>query len=360
MGLIQRITVFLFVIGLSFNSVQAKKRTYKKHRRHKHHYYRGITIVPHWKDIDNELSKYAGKAIAISRPYLGVVYVLQPETGKIIAAAGFKRAKKAPNPLYWARFITASVFKIITSATLIEYAKIPITEVVCYHGGSMGISMANLVDSPKDRACRTLKEAFAHSTNAIFAKLTIRKLKPDILKQFAKKLGFNHTWKYMKRVHPSKVIVYRDKLGLARTGSGFGEVRISGMHAAVLSAIISNGGYFIEPFTGNKDYKKLQQVLQSDTVDGLKEMMEETVRSGTARRYLSWVFDKGFEAGCKTGTLTANNLKTSLMTCFISKDDKSLSFAVISANYGRYRKSGYIALRIARYITKHWNQLVGK
>ena len=73
---------------------------------------------------------------------------------------------------------SASVFKIVTGAALVEDAGLSPDTRQCYSGGEQKILASDIEDDPRrDRWCTTLAGAMGHSTNAVFAKLALHDLK---------------------------------------------------------------------------------------------------------------------------------------------------------------------------------------
>ena len=122
----------------------------------------------------------------------GVTVLLEPATGRILAMAEHSQAEPGRRGLALTAFApAASIFKIVTTAALLEQGVRPDNE-VCYHGGKRRLQPALLSDDPRrDRSCTTVERAFGHSTNVVFAKLAYRGLDAALLRAEAKRFLFN-------------------------------------------------------------------------------------------------------------------------------------------------------------------------
>jgi cell division protein FtsI/penicillin-binding protein 2 len=215
-----------------------------------------------------------------------------------------------------ARPLAASIFKIVTAAALLESGVDP-GEEVCYHGGKHRLSPRLLQDDPRrDRRCMTLERAFGFSANVVFAKLADRTLSPELLRAQAERFYFNASIPFEGAVEPSPAEVPEDRFGLANAAAGFGDVRMSPLHAALLAAVIANGGVLappriVEATEGAPAPLPLPatRVVDEEVAAQLAEMMRATVTEGTGRR----VFRRpppqlrGVAVAGKTGSLFDRN-----------------------------------------------------
>src|SRR5204862_8289967 len=166
---------------------------------------------------------------------------LDPHTGKVLALAEFGEGQ-ATKPLYPA----ASVFKIITGAALIEKGVSPDDE-TCYHGGKHALKGKLLEDRPRlDRRCLSLSMALARSANVVFAKMAVKNLDADELRKVAEQFLFNRPI-FDQPIEQSSATIPQSGLDFAKSAAGFGEVKLSPMHAALIAGAVGNGGVAIEP-----------------------------------------------------------------------------------------------------------------
>ncbi len=125
----------------------------------------------------------------------------------------------------------------------------------------------------------------------VFAKLADRDLDPATLRATAERFLFNVPIAFSRPVEVSSAKVPDDPFDAATTAAGFGSVRLSPLHAALLAAIVANGGVFVPPVlvedaagTPLPEGLAPWRVVDEQVAARLAGMMRETVTSGTARR----------------------------------------------------------------------------
>ncbi|MCM2333867.1 MAG: penicillin-binding transpeptidase domain-containing protein, partial [Anaeromyxobacteraceae bacterium] len=225
-------------------------------------------------------------------PYAATV-LLDPRSGRVLAMAEYSKAEpqKAAGLALRPIAPAASIFKIVTAAALLEQGYSP-EEPVCYHGGLHRLKPRNLDDDARrDRACLPLTQAFGHSANVVFAKLADRGLTADLLKAEAERFLFNTPIPFAAAVEPSPAVIPADRFGLANTAAGFGEVRLSALHGAMLAAVVANRGVLVPPWVvelvdGGDAPPALEpvRVVDERVAEQLADMMRATVTRGTATR----------------------------------------------------------------------------
>ena len=173
------------------------------------------------------------------RPLYGSFVALEPDTGRVIAVSSFTNGGKVKDPAVTATFPAASIFKVISAAALIEKG-VGVEEKVCYTGGRRNITASNLLNRKRERSCRSFSSAFAHSTNAVFAKLADRHLTADRLIEMARRFGFGKTIKVGDVATISAV--RRPEGRVVWRGCAVSPSCLSALHGAVIGAIIANGG----------------------------------------------------------------------------------------------------------------------
>ncbi|BDG03969.1 penicillin-binding transpeptidase domain-containing protein [Anaeromyxobacter oryzae] len=243
----------------------------------------------------------------------GVTVLIEPATGRILAMAEHSQAEPGRRGLALTAFApAASIFKIVTAAALLEQGIRP-DEEVCYHGGMRRLQPALLSDDPRrDRSCATLERAFGHSTNVVFAKLADRGLDAALLRAEAKRFLFNDAIPFPRAVDVSKADIADSGFELANTAAGFGPVRLSPLHGALLAAIVANGGVFVPPVIVDETEgvdapvpAAPWRVVDEAVAGTLGEMMRSTCSEGTARRAFHGARGplRGVAVAGKTGSL---------------------------------------------------------
>lgn len=298
--------------------------------------------------IDSALQAQMQKLLAIYKPVDAAVVALEPKTGKILAMAEYAQDGKAEGlatrPLYPA----ASVFKIITGAALLEKGVLPTAE-TCYHGGMHGIVGNLLQDKPRlDRRCLSLSMALAKSANVVFAKMAVKHLDAAALRKEAERFLFNRPiWD--QPMERSTATIGDSGLDFAKSAAGFGEVKLSPLHAALIAGAVGNGGMAYEPslietVDGEEESAAgSMRLLNKDTADALRDMMKLTVTEGTAsssfrERRRNVLGD--IEVAGKTGSLSSHQLPFKDYSWFVGfapADDPKIAVAAVVVNGLKWR-----------------------
>jgi peptidoglycan glycosyltransferase len=264
--------------------------------------------------LDPRLQARLERTLADSAAPYAATVLLDPRTGRVLAMAEYSRAEPQRADGLALRPISpaASIFKIVTAAALLEQGYSP-DEPVCYHGGLHRLQPRLLEnDARRDRACLPLTAAFGHSANVVFAKLADRGLTAELLRAEAERFLFNTTIPFAAVVEPSRAVIPTDRFGLANTAAGFGEVRLSALHAALLGAVVANKGVLVPPWLvelveGGEAPPALDpvRIVDERVAEQLGGMMRETVARGTAARYFARPPKelRGVAVAGKTGSL---------------------------------------------------------
>ncbi|HVJ89385.1 MAG TPA: penicillin-binding transpeptidase domain-containing protein [Labilithrix sp.] len=249
------------------------------------------------------------------------VVLMDVETGRILVYASHLEKGPKRDLAVEATAPAASVFKVVTGASLVEHTNVSPDDKHCYSGGEQRILLQDLTPDPKrDRWCTTLGGAMGRSINTVFARLALAHLKPAQLEETAKSLGFGAPLPFDVPVQPSSAKFPEDPLGFARTAAGFWNTTLSPIHATWLGAAIARGGEPVRPVlaTDIVDDGKVvwraptglaqKRVMKADTARALTTMMETTVTDGTSYRAFHDAKGRSFLPGVsvagKTGTLT--------------------------------------------------------
>ena len=241
-----------------------------------------LTLEPAWQAP-------AERLLAAIDPTLGGVVVMGLD-GRVLALAGRSAASGdrpdlAVDP--WAP--SASVFKVVTAAALIDAGVRPRGE-VCVHGGGAGLFADNLRDDARrDDLCASLGAALAYSNNAIIGKLAARNLRSDVLARYAAAFGYNRVVAFGR---PSHADIPDEPLELARTAAGFWHTELSPVGGAVVAATLASGGLAVTPRLvvddgdgdgdGHGDDAQ-PRVLLAETARSVAGMLAGTTERGTAR-----------------------------------------------------------------------------
>ncbi|HLK41183.1 MAG TPA: penicillin-binding transpeptidase domain-containing protein [Polyangiaceae bacterium] len=248
--------------------------------------------------------------------------VMDVQTGRLLVYASRAEQGPARDLCAEASAPSASVFKIVTAAALVEDAHLDADTRQCYSGGEQRITATDLIDDPhRDRWCATLASALGRSINTVFARLAKEHLVPAQLDAMARRFGYGDALAFDAPVQAGAIHVPAETLEFARTAAGFWNSTLSPVQAAEMSAIVARGGEAVRPVivdevvsTGGWALRSapatpsVRRVLTKETADELAAMMEHTVMEGTSWRAFhdgqGIAFLPGVAVAGKTGTLT--------------------------------------------------------
>ncbi len=309
--------------------------------------------------ISPRIQKGLEKLLADYRVPVGAAVLLEPRTGRVIALA--EHVEKGPRSHVALHPIApaASVFKIVTGAALLERGITPESE-VCFHGGKHRIQKALLADDPRrDRRCLTLASALGKSANVVFAKLAGRDLSSELLRAEASRFLFDAPIPFEWPVEPSPAPISGDPFELATTAAGFGPVRLSPLHGAIIAALVANGGSFVPPRLvegvdggAPPPGPEARQILRPEIASALARMMQTTVTEGTARkvfrrdRYARGSSLREVTVAGKTGSLAEATpyRDTSWFVGFAPVEDPQIAVAAVVVNERLWRvKASFVA-----------------
>jgi peptidoglycan glycosyltransferase len=310
--------------------------------------------------LDPVFQRAAESILRRGNVYEGAIVMTDVRTGKVLVWASYNRGR--PRDLVVeATAPSASVFKIVTAAALVE-AGVPLNQRFCYPGGGeKGITERMLEPNEKrDKWCNTLGMAMGRSINVIFARLAKQHLDQDKLANVAGRLGFGLDIPFDVPVQPSKIDFPEDELEFVQSAAGFWHTYLSPFQAANLAQTVANGGEMIRNHIvarvvdeeGNEIYKApterkvFKRVLDERTAWSVARMMEQTVRNGTSfktfhdragRPFLPDIAIAG-----KTGTLAKKNPET-LITWWVGfapADKPEIAVSVLVLNRGPWHIKG--------------------
>ena len=334
-----------------------------------------FTLDPSGRKIFSTLSpelQTEAKAVLekFSVPW-GAVVALEPKTGRVLAFAEHTEGPKAGefNLLSNAHFPAASLFKLVTAAAAIETSGIKGATDIAYRGGNYSLGRHNYKPNPRtDRRRMTLADAVAKSCNPVFGRIVLGSLSKGSLEDYANHFGFNSNIPFEMPLERSTFVVANDDLELARAGAGFGDSRISVLHAAALAGMIANKGKMMRPIlvdriVGNDDselYAAKPLVLKDGILDStsssLLEMMTLTVKDGTARRQFARSLKgslRNVDIAAKTGTLSGEepNGRYYWFVAAAPADNPEIALATLVIDPGGARINGS---GLGRRILEHY------
>ena len=350
--------------------------------------------LPEYFDIDGEkhlieytfnqeLTDYIQKLLRRYRSDYSAVVVIENATGNILSAVGYERKKNSfSNALpFTVSHPSASLFKIVTSANLLEKENINPNTKFSFSGRGTTLYKYQLKrKKTKWTRSQSLEKAFAYSNNVIFGKAAIYNTTGEDMFQTAVEFGFNK--EIMADIHLSKSIFQmpESQYNLAELASGFNkETTISPVHGALLSSIVANNGVFKAPRIisqiklENDEVKwmpdqKNGQAISEDTAFEIQRMMELAVDRGTARgfRKMRRSLRGELKLGGKTGSITGGLPygKRDWFTAYAvpkGPSNQGISICVMNINVKKwYVKSTYLAKQIVSYYFTKINPITDK
>ena len=271
--------------------------------------------------IDHDLQTAADGILAKYRVPWGAVVAVEPKTGRVLALSSYAESDSKPDPFALRGGMpAASLFKVITAAAAVEVAGLSAASKIHYRGGNYTLNKWNYQpDARRDSRVMTLSKALATSCNPAFGRIGLNELSPSVLQKYAEAFGFNSPLPFVLPVSASSYEVEPEEYSLARTAAGFGKVYVSPLHAALIGAAVANKGVMMRPHlierVTNRNGRIVEEFapeilrtsLLPSTADKVLSMMEETVRTGTARKQFSSRRARrlmGIRVAAKTGTLS--------------------------------------------------------
>ena len=318
--------------------------------------------------LDPSLQEHVERLFARYEVPYGALVALEPSSGRVLAYVSHSSADAQAQDLCLdASPPTASVFKVVTGAALLD-AGVDDAAPVCYTGGGSRLTAWHLEDHPDEARCVSLTEAMGRSANAVFAKLADRHLEAATLARYASAFGFGHALPFDVPTRPSAMEVPADRLERARTAAGFWHMHMSPLHGAALASAVANGGRMMRPAIieriesgeGGTLYRHRPQVFRSvlsgDTARRVGTMMRHTVEHGTAQSafydHAGNPFLPGIAVAGKTGTLSAERPYRGYtwFVGFAPAEAPTIAVAALIVNTPRWRiKAAYAAREALRH-----------
>ncbi len=287
--------------------------------------------------LDPDLQGKMLRLLDESRAPGGAIVVSDVRTGRVLAWA-------SRGPGDWvkeASTSSASVFKIATTAALLERHKVSLTTRQCYSDTEHGITEADLDDGPRDIGCAPFGDALGLSINGIFARLTLKHLTPAELRSTATTMGFGNKVPADVDAPFGDFAIPEDRLGFARSSAGFWSAKLSPLGALFAMQTIANDGEKIKLFThvgeGASQRVSVGRAMSVETAHAMKHMLEVTTKRGTAAKAFHEngkpVLPNVRVAG-KTGTLVGGHpaRMVSWFAGFAPVDRPEIAVAVLLSN----------------------------
>jgi penicillin-binding protein A len=307
--------------------------------------------------LDARLQREAERLLAASRAHEGAVVMADVRSGRLLAWAsigGRDMVSSAVAP-------SASLFKTVTAAALLESGRVRTGTRQCFHGGERAITEDDLDDDPaRDERCTTFGEALGHSYNLVFARLALKHLKPEALHSMANELGIGSEVPTDVDVPAGEVTVPPDRLGLARAAAGFWNARLSPLGALYMMLTVANRGErirltLLDDGVAPERHSR-GRAMRTANADALARMLAVTVRRGTSAKAFrggddELTPDDGLwrRVAGKTGTLIGGKPRRmySWFAGFAPTGRPEVAIAVLLANDERWWTKANVVARDA-------------
>ena len=319
--------------------------------------------------LDPEVQRAAlGQMERYQVPEGGVV-MLSVKTGEVLAYASYVTGGEPFDVNVRASAPAASVFKVVTGATLVEKAGLNAQTEQCYRGGRSRIEAGELEDDPaRDKWCATMAIAMGRSLNVVFARLALKHITQEDLTATAGALGFGAPIPFVVPNEAPAIDIPDDRLEYARSAAGFWHTSLSPLAAASLAQTVANRGVTLEPriirrvVSGEETVwedagspRVLRRAIRESTARELTAMMMETVANGSAFKQFhdrrKRPFLPGIDVAGKTGTLTEHKLNRhyTWFIGFAPAEKPEVAIAALVVNTPRWRiKAPLLACNVLR------------
>lgn len=313
------------------------------------------------------LQNAANKLLKMYKPDYASIVAMDAKTGKVLALANYLKEDTTPGNLaIKATFPAASVFKIIPAAVALDKYSLESSLLIPFNGASHTLYRKNVMSDVTNRWTRSisLKQAFAQSVNTFFARLALKKMEPDDLKEYAEKFQFNKPIVTDFPIDTSKAVIPNEKnYELAEVASGFNKVNtLSPVQGAMIAAAIADEGimrtpYIVESLTNEEgkivyqaEPSEISRPLTPEGAEKMRELMQATIVQGTSRKsFRPLVKNHQFmalELGGKTGSLTGDEPKGKVdwFVGYAIHGDQKIAISAITVNKKYWTvKSAYLA-----------------
>jgi penicillin-binding protein A len=309
-----------------------------------------LTVVPKYQRAANRLLRDGAVAE-------GAIVMTDIKTGRVLVWSNYSEEAPLRDLAREAFAPTASVFKIVTGAALVENGLTPATR-ECYRGGKSRVDDGDFIrDERRDKWCATLSEAMGRSLNVVFARHALDLLEKDEIDSIATRFGWGREIPFDVPVEKSRLELPDEPNELARTAAGFWHTTMSPFQGVNLATTIANGGEMIElhivdkvrdgqgeMYQGPTERRVLGRAVEEKTARAVTTMMESTVEHGTSfqtfhdragRSYLPDISVAG-----KTGTLEGKGYLFTWWVGFAPADKPEIALSVLVANRGDWKVKG--------------------
>ncbi|WP_338046141.1 penicillin-binding transpeptidase domain-containing protein [Polyangium spumosum] len=299
--------------------------------------------------LDPRLQQKAERLLARSDAPEAAIVASDVRTGRILVWASRGGRDYVAEP----HAPSASLFKIVTAAALLEGGYANASTETCYSGGFSSIKPADL--ESRGSACTTFGEALGKSINVVFAKMAKKHLDAGDLRRMAGTLGFTGELPIDVPASSGRVDIPDDPFGMARAAAGFWNGKLSPLGALFAMQTIANGGERVRLVLKDPGVP-VARVVERRALDPrvartLNRMLQVTTKRGTCVKAFRHADGTralpGMAVAAKTGTLVGKKPARmfSWFTSFAPADKPEIAVAVMLANDLTWRTKANIVGR---------------
>lgn len=309
-----------------------------------------LTTVP-------DLQKAATRILNQGKVPFGAVVLLDVTSGEVLAMADRFDAEHPiapdldpagpPHLALRALAPSASVFKIVTSAALLEVG-VSGTRDYPFNPAKRRVYEKTLAKPGPGAPKSDMGQALASSNNGFFSRMADRKLAREDLDIISRRFAFNRVVPFPLLTDASTATVPRNRLERARMAAGFWHTRLTPLHGALIAAAVAGDGAVPMPRLVRRlegpdgrvvdapDRGPLTRAMKPETARTMRSMMARTISHGTGRRaFQKWPRSLSkIDVAGKTGTLAIREPYTAYtwFVGFAPADDPQVAIAVMVGN----------------------------
>jgi cell division protein FtsI/penicillin-binding protein 2 len=234
--------------------------------------------------IDGGVQQAATRAVTAA-PGSAAIVAMQASSGRILAVADHQAPGMPSLDPLDGRYPPGAAFTIVSTEALLAKGVAVDTRIPCTLGNTVGgHNFRNVPPKTKADMGATLAGDFAQSCATAFAGLSQR-LNPGELTKAAAGFGFGRTWQLPLSGFSGTVGTANGVTQLAAATIGQGNVRVSPLTMADVAAQVATGTWHAPTLvTRPPDAQQSRQTpFAAGTLDDLRGLMRDAVRSGAAR-----------------------------------------------------------------------------
>jgi peptidoglycan glycosyltransferase len=302
--------------------------------------------------LDPKLQRAARKLLGESKAPAGAVVMSDIRTGRILVWASLG---KEGDLVRRSMYPSASLFKVVTAAALLEGHHVERGNVICYSGGERRLEEGDVRPGchSGDRKIEFGK-ALGKSINGVFARLGVAFLERDDLSRQASAFGLDAAPLVDVRADAGRILLPdpgASDVAFGRAAAGFHTARLSPLSALAMMQTIANGGERVQLHVlgerSNVTREVAGRALSPSTAKTLTRMLEVTTRAGTSTDAFKPAPGKPkLRVAGKTGTLATENPArlVSWFAGFAPADKPEVAITVMLANdHSWWRKANEVA-----------------